>query len=604
MDRGVVVSARLSASVIVLVAACAGAALAETEFRLELPAPDAALSKTLSQVSLSREAAGNKEADAQDLFGAARADYARLIGALYDEGRYGGTVSILIDGREAATIAPMDAPAQIGKVEIRVDPGPVFRFSRATIGPLAPATQLPPSFRVTEVARSSAIVAAAGNGVSAWRDAGHAKAAVARQTITADHRNQELAAEIALDPGPQAWFGTLQMTGNERLRSARLAKIAGFPSGEVFSPAALEEVRNRLRRTGIFSAVTLTEADNLRDGRLLDGELTVVEAKLRRLGFGAEVSTSDGGKLSGYWLHRNLLGGGEKLRLDAEVSGVGVGSGGTDYSFGARLDRPATFSPDTAAFLKTEIAREHEDDYTLSGYGLSFGLSHIFSAKLSAEAGIGYEWAKIEDGAGELIYRQMTFPMSATWENRNLPADATRGTYAKLDLMPFYGLGTTGSGARLQGDFRAYRGFGANDRFVLAGRAQIGGVFGSDLAETPRDYLFYSGGGGTVRGQPYQALGVRELQGGTLHTGGTRFVGLSAELRAGVTEKIGVVAFYDAGYISASDFFGDGGDWHSGAGLGLRYKTPIGPIRLDVAAPVDGSTGDGPQLYLGIGQAF
>ena len=597
-------SARLSASVIVLVASCAVPASAETQFQLQLSAPDAALAKTLEQASLTRGAAANKESDAQDLFGAARADYARLTAALYDEGRYGGSVSILLDGREAAVIAPMDAPGRIERVEIRVDPGPVFRFSRAEIGPLAPATQLPASFRLAEVARSSILAEAAGNGVSAWRDAGHAKAAVARQAITADHRQQELSAQITLDPGPPTWFGTLQMTGNARLRAARLEKIAGFPSGEPFSPAALEEVRNRLRRTGIFSAVTLTEAETLRDGRLLDGELTVVEAKLRRLGFGAEVSTSDGAKLSGYWLHRNLLGGGEKLRLDAEVAGIGGSTGGTDYTFGARLDRPATFSPDTAAFLKTGIGRKHETDYSLSGYELGFGLSHIFSPKLSAEAGIGYEWAKIEDASGELIYRQMTFPMSAIWENRNIPADASRGTWAKVDLMPFYGLGTTGSGARLQGDFRAYRGFGQNDRFVLAGRAQIGGIFGSDLAETPRDYLFYSGGGGTVRGQPYQSLDVAKLEGGTLHTGGTRFVGLSAELRAGVTEKIGVVAFYDTGFVGASDFFDGDGDWHSGAGLGLRYKTPIGPIRLDVAAPVDGSTGDGPQIYLGIGQAF
>lgn len=597
-------SLRLSASVFVLVAACASAASAETQFQLQLSEPDPALAKTLEQASLSRSTAANKDSDAQDLFGAARADYARLVSALYDEGRYGGSVSILIDGREAATIAPMDAPEQIDRIEITVDPGPVFRFSQAAIGPLDPATKLPATFRLSEVARSSVIVEAAGNGVSAWRDAGHAKASVARQSISADHRKQELAADIALDPGPLTWFGTLHMTGNERLRTARLAKIAGYPTGEVFSPAALEEVRNRLRRTGIFSAVTLTEAETLRDGKLLDGELTVVEAKLRRLGFGAEVSTSDGATISGYWLHRNLMGGGEKLRLDAEVSGIGASTGGADYSFGARLDRPATFSPDTAAFLKTALSREHEDDYTQSGYAISFGLSHIFSQKLSAEAGIGYEWSKIEDDVGEEIYRQMTFPMSATWENRNVPTDPTRGTYAKVDLMPFYGLGTTGSGARLQGDLRAYRGFGANDRFVLAGRAQIGGVFGSDLAETPRDYLFYSGGGGTVRGQPYQALGVTELEGGTLHTGGTRFIGLSAELRAGVTEKIGVVAFYDAGYISASDFFGRGGDWHSGAGLGVRYKTPIGPIRLDIAAPVDGDTGDGPQLYLGIGQAF
>ena len=134
-------------------------------------------------------------------------------------------------------------------------------------------------------------------------------------------------------------------------------------------------------------------------------------------------------------------------------------------------------------------------------------------------------------------------------------------------------------------------------------RAQIGGVFGPSLAATPRDYLFYSGGGGTVRGQPYESLGVDVLEGGTLRTGGTRFLGVSGELRAGITDAIGIVAFYDAGFISADAYF-SGGEWQSGAGLGLRYNTPIGPIRLDVAAPVSGSTGDGAQIYLGIGQAF
>lgn len=584
---------------IVLAAALAQPADARTLFHLAATG-DAGLAETLRQASASRAATAEKDADAQDIFAAARGDYARLVGTLYDHGHYGGTVSIRLDGREAAGIAPMDAPARIDRVEINVDPGPVFRFSRASIAPLTSGTVLPPGFAVPEVARSGSIVTAAQNGISAWREAGHAKAKVARQVITADHRKDQLSAEITLAPGPRAHFGRLSVSGNERLRLQRLIKIAGFPSGETYSPARLEEVRNRLRRTGIFSAVTLTEAEALRNGDLLDATLSVVEAKLHRLGAGAEVSTSEGATISGYWLHRNLRGGGEKLRLEAEVSGIGS-EGGTDYSFGARLDRPASFSPDTAAYLETALTRKHEEDYTQSGYMLGFGLSHIFSERLSGEAGIGYEWSRIDDGLSETIFRQITLPLALTWDNRNITTDATRGYFGQIELMPFYGLGTTGSGARLQGDFRAYRGFGAEDRFVLAGRAQIGGVFGADLAETPRDYLFYSGGGGTVRGQPYQSLGTNDLG---VHTGGARFLGLSAELRAGVTEKIGVVAFYDTGFVGTGSFSDSTGDWHSGAGLGLRYKTPIGPIRLDVAAPVGGSTGDGPQLYLGIGQAF
>ena len=90
----------------------------------------------------------------------------------------------------------------------------------------------------------------------------------------------------------------------------------------------------------------------------------------------------------------------------------------------------------------------------------------------------------------------------------------------------------------------------------------------------------------------------------SVQTGGLSFAGASAEFRAAITDTIGAVAFYDVGLISIDEFFGGTSQWHSGAGLGLRYNTGIGPIRLDVAMPVAGPTGDGVQIYVGIGQAF
>ncbi len=579
-------------------------AMAQTEFHLQTANQDRALEKVLRGASLTRDVATASDADALDVFAAARADYARLVGALYDQGFYGATVSILLDGREAASIAPMDAPARINRVEVVVDPGPVFRFAQAAIAPLAPNTDLPSGFQGQDVAQSGLISKAAQAGIAAWRDIGHAKARVAEQKIVADHRQATLAADLRLDPGPVAFFGALATQGNTRLRSDRLAEIAGYPTGKRFSPERFEAVRNRLRRTGIFSSVTLTEAETLRAGNLLDSSLTVIEAKPRRIGFGGELSSVDGATVSGYWLHRNLFGGGERLRFDAEVAGIGGTTGGTDYSLATRLDRPATFTPDTSAFVLAALTQKHEEDYKTRGVTLGLGVSHVFNDRLSGEAGITSEWSQVTDANGREIYRVVTLPLALTWDNRDTPADATRGYYGKLDLMPFAGFSGTGSGARLLGDFRAYRALGETGRFVLAGRAQVGGIFGAALAETPRDYLFYSGGGGTVRGQPYQSLGVNFLRMAGQRTGGTRFFGLSTEMRAGVTENIGLVAFYDTAFIGAADFFDNAGDWHSGAGLGLRYRTPIGPIRLDIAAPVRGGTGDGAQIYLGIGQAF
>jgi translocation and assembly module TamA len=143
-------------------------------------------------------------------------------------------------------------------------------------------------------------------------------------------------------------------------------------------------------------------------------------------------------------------------------------------------------------------------------------------------------------------------------------------------------------------------------RIVIAARAQAGAVFGSDLLETPRDDLFLSGGGGTVRGQPYRSLGIPVTRGpgDEFLIGGRYFLAGSLELRAKVSDRIGVVGFVDWGSIGLDGFSGANTDSHAGAGLGLRYETGLGPIRFDVAAPISGTTGDGVQFYVGLGQSF
>ena len=150
------------------------------------------------------------------------------------------------------------------------------------------------------------------------------------------------------------------------------------------------------------------------------------------------------------------------------------------------------------------------------------------------------------------------------------------------------------------------RSFGAEDRITLAGRLQGGAVLGSDLLETPRDDLFLIGGGGTVRGHSYRSLGIAVNRGfgDNFLIGGAYMLAASAEVRTRITEKIGVVGFVDAGRIGVDGFFDDLGGWQAGAGLGLRYETGFGPIRLDVAVPIGKTDDDGFQMYIGLGQSF
>ncbi|MEI4485411.1 autotransporter assembly complex family protein [Frigidibacter sp. MR17.14] len=578
----------------------AGPALALDNFQIRIIGKDHAIGNAVLNASQTAAARDDKEADAQDLLAAAQADYGRILGALYAQGHYSGIITIAVDGREAASIPPLNAPQQIRSIIITVDPGPAFTFSRAEARPLAPKTEMPDGFARGEPAESGVITEAAGAVVDGWRALGYAKARLADQQVTADHRANTLDARLGFQPGPRVTFGELSVTGQRRVREDRIRKIAGFPTGERFDPDEVDAVAERLRRTGTFRAVVLKEHDTVSPGDRLDYDLILTEEKRRKMSFGASISSDDGAALEAGWMHRNLFGGAEKLTIDGEISGMGSSVGGMDYSLGARLERPGTPFRDSAAFVDALAARNEEDDYTSDNVRLTFGLKRYITDKLTGEVSFGFEGSDVTDDLGvDTRYRQLILPFSLTWDGRDNALNATEGVYAKGEILAFNGLETTGTGAKLAFDTRGYYGFGADDRVVLAGRVQGGTIVGAKLEEVPRDYLFYTGGGGSVRGQPYQSLGVYEID-PDLKTGGTSFAAISAELRVNVTKSIGIVTFYDAGWVQGDS----SDDMQAGAGIGLRYNTGIGPIRLDVAAPVSGSTGDGVQFYIGIGQAF
>ncbi|MFV0385005.1 autotransporter assembly complex protein TamA [Paracoccus sp. (in: a-proteobacteria)] len=543
----------------------------------------------------------------QDILAAARGDYARILGVLYDQAYYSAVINIALDGVEAAGIAPLDAPVEVRKVTITVDPGKRFKFSRAAIAPLAPATELPKEYAKGQPAGTGTIKSAAVAGVEGWRDAGHAKADVGGQDIIADHNESRVDSQIMLDPGPAVTFGKLHISGEDRMRPDRLREIAGFPEGEAFNPEKLEDVRKRLRRTGVFSAITLDEAADLGPANTMDVDLTVVEEKPRRIGAGFQLSNTDGALLSAYWMHRNLFGGGERLRFDVQTSDIGSTTSERDDQISARLERPATITADTTAYVETSVARMREEDYDSDVANFSVGFNRYFSDQLTADAAVGYMFSRVTDDNGKTNFKAVTFPMDIIWDKRDEPTNAKRGFYLAGYATPFIGMGQADSGAMLQGDGRGYYSFGTDDKFTLAGRSLLGTILGSDIEHTPREYLFFSGGGGSVRGQSYQSLGVYEITGpdGPIKTGGKSVVNLNAELRGQVRDKIGLAAFSDSGKRWTDSGWSGDSSWQAGAGVGIRYDTPVGPLRFDVGAPLGGgATNDGMQVYLGLGQAF
>lgn len=604
---------RLALCLLALALPIRAVALDQVDLRLagleRLPDVDAdELADLLRDASLLRTLLDDENVTARDVVAAARSDYTRLVEALYARGHYSVAVSIRLDGREAAQLDPFAIPQRFQRAELVVDPGAPFRFGRASVAPLAPGTQPPEEFRTGRTARATRVRDAARTAVTDWREAGHAKAQVSGQSITARHPQRQLDVDIDIAPGPRVRFGDIVVTGQSKVRPTRVRAIAGLPQGELYMPAAVEKAASRLRRTGAFKAVQLTEGEVVRPDGSMDIEISVIDRAPRRIGGGIELSSLNGLTVTGYWLHRNVLGGAESLRFDGEIAQIGGAGSGVDYSLTARFEKPAVYGPDTSFFAEGELVYLDEPDYTEERAGLSFGASREFTDELTGELALGVMFSRVEDrytappAVFEREFLVFNAPAALIYDRRDNELDPTTGYFVRLEGEPFYEERRGYGAFRLGVDARGYLSLGGSGRTVVAGRFQLGSLFGPDAADAPPSYLYYSGGGGTVRGQPYQSLDAD--YGGGVRFGGRSFAGLQGELRFAVTDTIGLVAFADAGYVGTESFVDGDGDWHAGAGLGVRYKTPVGPIRADIAGPISGDTGDGVQIYIGIGQAF
>ncbi|WP_164736670.1 autotransporter assembly complex protein TamA [Pararhodobacter zhoushanensis] len=561
------------------------------------------LMETLRASSLLLTAQEAERTAPLDLMAAARAEYGRLIGLLYEQAYFAPTIHVRVDGREAADIAPLSNPTTIDRIVVDIVLGPQFTFGEVSVEPLIAGTVLPEDFATGQPARSTTVRAALTAALDAWRAQGYALAAAADQRVVANHNSNQLNVRLTLTPGPQLRIGTVVPQGQERTRPQRIVDIAGLERGAIHNPEDITDAETRLRQTGAFASVVLNTAETANPDGTVDVTALVQEAPPRRIGFGAEIDSESGGRLSGFWLHRNLLGGAERLRLEAAVDGIAARVGGLGYTLDARYTRPATLNRDTDLELGLNAVRLNERDYEADAFQADATLVRRYSDALRASAGLILRFESADFAGTSRDFGTFGIPVTVTHDTRDVALNATDGHYVWAEAMPYLGFAEAQSGLRLRFDARTYHDLGSEGRFVLAGRAQLGAVIGPDIDATPRGYLFYSGGGGTVRGLPYQSLGV--TSGGT-DSGGRGFAGLSAELRVRINDTFSVVAFADAGAVSSGVFSGET-DWQAGGGAGIRYATPIGPLRLDLAVPIRrnaGVTGNNVQLYLGIGQAF
>ncbi|MDD4701195.1 MAG: autotransporter assembly complex protein TamA [Desulfovibrio sp.] len=568
----------------------------------------------------------------------ARADVETAVKLLQSQCYYEGTAGFSFDEEAKpirVTLTLRAGPRYtLGRADISYDPPPdvpgYFKTRERETGFWGLETQAlpPPSFpaSVPGVTAGEPVVAdTLLNAVSAlpeqMRTQGYPLAEVSQSRYTLDPEKREVNADIVVKTGPPALMGLVEVKGNQGVNSSYLQRLAPWvPGKEPWDDELMDDYANQLRGLGLFRSVEIRPQEealaqknpvtaNTAPTKSADGvpvlplEVTVTELPFRSVGGSARYDTDTGFGVEGFWEHRNLFDNGEKLVVSTPIATQVQG-------IKAAFEKPAFLVREQRLLVSASALNEDTEAYKSTSASASAAIERRLSRLWWGSIGAGGQSGSIkENDKSEQFYGYIGPKASVRRDSRNNILNPTRGSEITLKANPysgFYGESFTVMAGSLEasGYYAPFRKDGRpDDKLVLAGRVEAGGMSGAALRNIPGILRYYSGGAGSVRGYPYQSIGPQDKDGDPL--GGRSFQEISLEARYKITEDIGLVPFLDGGMVYKDELPHIIGDMDWGVGMGLRYYTPIGPLRLDIATPMQSRDGDPPiQIYVSIGQSF
>ncbi|WP_119677481.1 autotransporter assembly complex protein TamA [Indioceanicola profundi] len=535
----------------------------------------------------------------------ADADQERLTAALRSAGYFDSTLNIQVDTQAN--------PAQ---VTVEVIPGPRYRIKSVTVEPVgdlplpgAPITGRDLGLNPDDVATGPAVVAAQDAIGPMLAQRGHAYNRVIDRRLVIDHSDRSMTVTYYVAPGPLVTIGEIAVQGLDRVEERTVRRRLALETGQIFDPEDIAQAREDLSDLGVFSGIRVRVADQPTPDGTAPVTVDLTERELRFIGFGVNFATEEGFGGNAYWGHRNLFGGAERLRVSAEIAGVGRDSFGDvgefDYRVGATYEEPDFYIRGQTLTLSAQALSEQPDAFRRDAIVLSGAIERLLWEDVTGSLGVFFEQSRVEEGEQTTTNTLVGIPATLTVDRSNDVLNPTTGWRANAAVTPFlaaFGDSESFTISRIGGS--AYWDFSGDGSMVAAGRAVLGSIVGvGGLLDIPADKRFYAGGGGSVRGYGYQEVGPIGIDGEPL--GGRSLIEVGAEVRFKVTESIGLVPFIDGGNVFISEYPDFDEELRWGAGLGVRYYTGIGPLRLDVAFPLNKRQRDSDwQLYISLGQAF
>jgi translocation and assembly module TamA len=465
-------------------------------------------------------------------------------------------------------------------LRVDIDPGPRTRITAVDLtidGPVAESvkSQLQAGWRLPagEPFRQQDWSTAKQQILGELLASDHADAQLIDSEARIDSETRQASLRAHYDAGPRYRFGTLRVDGLHRHSPELVARYnRAAKAGDRYSEARLGELQRTLQATPYFSSVRVTiDRENAaadEDGRTAPVLVTVSERPAHRFGIGAGVSTNTGARIEATYHTPDLFG--QSWALDG----------------GLRIEQKKQTAYADVFLPPDEKNRRHgfgalaetSDIEGLKTRRHAFGVQTV-QPRGSVEQRLSLNWQeerRTPDGAAQSTNQALVPDAMWTWRNIDDPIDPRRGTVLQASIGgAAKALLSDQDFLRLHGRWLQYLPLGQRD--MLALRVELGATLADSRQGIPQDYLFRAGGAGSVRGYTYQSLGVKE---GSATVGG-RYLGIaSIEATHWFTPEWGAAAFIDAG--DAADTAGDL-NLAVGYGLGVRWRSPAGPIGADLA---------------------
>ena len=544
----------------------------------------------------------------------AREDEKRLLKVLKSFGFYSGKVRIEIEGQSVQSNLPGGLhDKETLKVVINIKTGPVYTLDRIQITGLdrPDLKEMPVELKPGDPALGRSILDAGRKLMARIKLAGYPFVRLSKRKLWVDHRKKTMNVLLEMDPGLVASLGKVSIDGLNKVKEKFILNRVPWREGDDYDPRILEKFRSDLSGLGVFSSIKLNipdvadrENEKVSSPLLLPVELDVEEKKPRFFGFGGDFSTNQGIGLNAFWGHRNFFGEADKLKIKGRLARIGENKlKNIDQKLGLDFLKSDFLSRHQELLFSAELGNVHPDAFVRKSISSAVGLKRSLNKTISVNGGVKWEFSSIEDAASKKEFSLLGFPFGLNHDTTRNLLDPQSGFRNELLVTPYATL--TGSGGEFtkfkvgsQGYYKAVD----DGSVVLAGRVLLGNIVGTATNKIAADKRFFAGGGGSVRGYQFQNVGPLDSENKPVGGRSLIEVGVEARFRH---KNFGLVPFIDGGNVFDSQYpkFNENLQW--GAGLGVRYYSKIGPLRLDLAVPLNRRKNDDPvAFYISIGQSF